>query len=263
MIKGNQKNKVKTSLLNLKRNELKDITLLDINYRTVISFSLLGEEIPILIKLEDIKYKDIRSDFKVRGKEVPIISSILLEEGNNVLVDTLFNSIEWKAFDILDDEYYSEKVKEIEKKHTKNFICNRYLIDKEISELEKEVIYNLKIYILEKSLVEKELQSELVRIYMKIRDIQNNIINEFNDVIDNIMNFDDDKSINFNDYFLVMLKTGIMSKVPLFKENLGKSFDEYSYREIKLRISFEHKETLLNANKMRMMMPIMARSLLF
>ena len=98
---------------------------------------------------------------------------------------------------------------------------------------------------------------------MKIRNIQNNIINEFNDVIDNIMNFDDDKSINFNDYFLVMLKTGIMSKVPLFKENLGKSFDEYSYREIKLRISFEHKETLLNANKMRMMMPIMARSSLF
>ena len=51
MKENNQNNEVKTSLLNLKKSELKDITLLDINYRTVISFSLLGEEIHLLIKL--------------------------------------------------------------------------------------------------------------------------------------------------------------------------------------------------------------------
>ena len=88
---NNQNNKVKTSLLNLKKGELKDITLLDINYRTVISFSLLGEEIPILIRLEDIKYRDVRGDFKVWGSEVPIISSILLEEGNHILRNTNIN----------------------------------------------------------------------------------------------------------------------------------------------------------------------------
>lgn len=260
---NNQNNKVRTSLLNLKKSELKDITLLDINYRTVVSFSLLGEEIPILIKLEDIKYRDVRGDFKIRGSEVPIISSILLEEGNNIIVDTIFNFIEWKAFDILDDDYYKMKVKNIENKYTENEIKNRYYIDKEIKKLEKEVIYNLKIYIKEKSLVEKNLQAELIKIYNKIKEIQNKIITEFNDTIDDIMNFEDDKSINFNDYFLVMLKTSIVSGQPLFKENIGKSFDEFSYREIKLRISFEHKETLLNANKMKMMLPIMAKSSLF
>lgn len=260
---NNQNNKVRTSLLNLKKSELKDITLLDINYRTVVSFSLLGEEIPILIKLEDIKYRDVRGDFKIRGSEVPIISSILLEEGNNIIVDTIFNFIEWKAFDILDDDYYKMKVKNIENKYTENGIKNRYYIDKELKKLEKEVIYNLKIYIIEKSLVEKNLQAELIKIYSEIKEIQNKIVTEFNDIIDDIMNFEDDKSINFNDYFLVMLKTSIISGQPLFKENIGKSFDEFSYREIKLRISFEHKETLLNANKMKMMLPIMAKSSLF
>lgn len=260
---NNQNNKVKTSLLNLKKSELKDITLLDINYRTVISFSLLGEEIPILIKLEDIKYRDVRGDFKVRGSEVPIISSILLEEGNTILVDTIFNYIEWKAFDILDDDYYKNKVKEIGDKYTENEIKNRYYIDKELDKLEKEVIYNLKVYITEKSLVEKELQVELIKIYNKIKEIQNDIISEFNDIIDDIMNFDDDKSINFGDYFLVMLKTSIVSGQPIFKENVGKSFDEFSYREIKLRISFEHKETMLNANRMKMMLPVMAKSSIF
>lgn len=260
MKENNQNNKVKTSLLNLKKSELKDITLLDINYRTVISFSLLGEEVPILIRLEDIKYRDIRGDFKIRGSEVPVISTILLEEGNNILINTLFECVEWKAFEILDDEYYSIKVKEIEEKYTENEIINRYYIDKEIEKLKEEVIYNLKVYILEKSLVDKELQNELIKIYNKIKEIQSNIVTEFNDIIDDIMNFDDDKSINFNDYFLVMLKTSILSGKPLFKENIGKSFDEFSYREIKLRISFEHKETMLNANKMKMMLPIMARS---
>lgn len=260
---NNQNNKVRTSLLNLKKSELKDITLLDINYRTVVSFSLLGKEIPILIKLEDIKYRDVRGDFKIRGSEVPIISSILLEEGNNIIVDTIFNFIEWKAFDILDDDYYKIKVKNIENKYTENGIKNRYYIDKEIKKLEKEVIYNLKVYIIEKSLVEKNLQAELIKIYSEIKEIQNKIVTEFNDIIDDIMNFEDDKSINFNDYFLVMLKTSIISGQPLFKENIGKSFDEFSYREIKLRISFEHKETLLNANKMKMMLPIMAKSSLF
>ena len=260
MKENNQNNEVKTSLLNLKKSELKDITLLDINYRTVISFSLLGEEIPILIKLENIKYRDVKGDFKVRGSEVPVISSILLEEGNSIIVNTLFECIEWRAFDILDDEYYSIKVKDIEEKYTEDEIINRYYVDKEVEKLKNEVIYNLKVYILEKSLVEKELQIELIKIYNKIKEIQNNIVTEFNDIIDDIMNFDDDKSINFNDYFLVMLKTSILSGKPIFKENIGKSFDDFSYREIKLRISFEHKETMLNANRMKMMLPVMAKS---
>jgi hypothetical protein len=263
MRKDQKKDKVENSLLNLKQSELKDITLLDINYRMVISFSLLGDEVPILIRLKDIKYRDVRSDLQIRGSDVPIIATILFEEGSRLLVDTIFNYVEWEVFDILDDDYYKNLVYEIENKYTNNGIQNRLKIDKEIKELKDEVIYNLKSFILDKVLIDKELQQELMQIYNEIREVQNKIIEEFNDVLDNIMNFEDDKSINFTDYFTVMLKTGIVnSNVPLFEENIGKAFTDYSYREIKLRISFEHKETMLNANRMKVMLPVMARSMI-
>lgn len=259
-----QKDKVDNSLLKLKKNELKDITLLDINYRMVISFSLIGEEIPLLIRLKDIKYRDVRNDLKIRGDEVSIISSLLFEEGCKILVDNFFKYIEWEAFDILDDDYYKEKVKEIELKYTKDYIQNRYKIDKEVEELKNEIIYNLKVFILEKMLVDKELQQELMEIYNTIRETQYKMVEEFNEVIESIMDFEDDKSISFNDYFTVMLKTSIInSNVPIFDENIGKAFNEYSYREVKLRISFEHKETMLNSNRMKMMLPVMARTSLF
>lgn len=263
MRKDQKKDKVENSLLNLKQSELKDITLLDINYRMVISFSLLGDEVPILIRLKDIKYRDVRSDLQIRGSDVPIIATILFEEGSRLLVDTIFNYIEWEVFDILDDDYYKNLVYEIENKYTNNGIQNRLKIDKEIKELKDEVIYNLKSFILDKVLIDKELQQELMQIYNEIREVQNKIIEEFNEVLDKIMNFEDDKSINFTDYFTVMLKTGIVnSNVPLFEENIGRAFTDYSYREIKLRISFEHKETMLNANRMKVMLPVMARSMI-
>ena len=263
MRKDQKKDKVENSLLNLKQSELKDITLLDINYRMVISFSLLGDEVPILIRLKDIKYRDVRSDLQIRGSDVPIIATILFEEGSRLLVDTIFNYIEWEVFDILDDDYYKNLVCEIENKYTNNGIQNRLKIDKEIKELKDEVIYNLKSFILDKVLIDKELQQELMQIYNEIREVQNKIIEEFNEVLDKIMNFEDDKSINFTDYFTVMLKTGIVnSNVPLFEENIGRAFTDYSYREIKLRISFEHKETMLNANRMKVMLPVMARSMI-
>ena len=163
----------------------------------------------------------------------------------------------------MDDDYYKNLVCEIENKYTNNGIQNRLKIDKEIKELKDEVIYNLKSFILDKVLIDKELQQELMQIYNEIREVQNKIIEEFNEVLDKIMNFEDDKSINFTDYFTVMLKTGIVnSNVPLFEENIGRAFTDYSYREIKLRISFEHKETMLNANRMKVMLPVMARSMI-
>ena len=264
-MRNNQtKDKVENSLLNLKQSELKDITLLDINYRMVISFSLIGEEIPILIKFKDIKYRDVRSDLEIRGDEVPIIANILFEEGSRILVDTLFSYIEWEAFDILDDEYYKKKIKDIENRYTDNGLQNRYKIDKEVRELKNEVIYNLKMFILDRVLVDRDLQYEIMEIYNKIKEVQHKIIEEFNETLEKIMNFEDEKNINFTDYFTVMLKTSIInSNAPIFEENVGKAFSDYSYREIKLRIAFEHKETMLNANRLKMMLPAMSlRSIL-
>lgn len=264
-MRNNQtKDKVENSLLNLKQSELKDITLLDINYRVVISFSLLGEEIPILIRFKDIKYRDVRSDLEIRGDEVPIIANILFEEGSRILVDTLFSYIEWEAFDVLDDEYYKKKIKDIENRYTDNGLQNRYKIDKEVRELKNEVIYNLKMFILDRVLVDRDLQYEIMEIYNKIKEVQHKIIEEFNETLEKIMNFEDEKNINFTDYFTVMLKTSIInSNAPIFEENVGKAFSDYSYREIKLRIAFEHKETMLNANRLKMMLPAMSlRSML-
>lgn len=264
-MRNNQtKDKVENSLLNLKQSELKDITLLDINYRMVISFSLIGEEIPILIKFKDIKYRDVRSDLEIRGDEVPIIANILFEEGSRILVDTLFSYIEWEAFDVLDDEYYKKKIKNIEDRYTDNGLQNRYKIDKEVRELKNEVIYNLKMFILDRVLVDRDLQYEIMEIYNKIKEVQHKIIEEFNETLEKIMNFEDEKNINFTDYFTVMLKTSIInSNAPIFEENVGKAFSDYSYREIKLRIAFEHKETMLNANRLKMMLPAMSlRSML-
>lgn len=259
-MRNNQtKDKVENSLLNLKQSELKDITLLDINYRMVISFSLIGEEIPILIRFKDIKYRDVRSDLEIRGDEVPIIANILFEEGSRILVDTLFSYIEWEAFDILDDEYYKKKIKDIENRYTDNGLQNRYKIDKEVRELKNEVIYNLKMFILDRVLVDRDLQYEIMEIYNKIKEVQHKIIEEFNETLEKIMNFEDEKNINFTDYFTVMLKTSIInSNAPIFEENVGKAFSDYSYREIKLRIAFEHKETMLNANRLKMMLPAMS-----
>ena len=259
-MRNNQtKDKVENSLLNLKQSELKDITLLDINYRMVISFSLIGEEIPILIRFKDIKYRDVRSDLEIRGDEVPIIANILFEEGSRILVDTLFSYIEWEAFDVLDDEYYKKKIKDIEDRYTDNGLQNRYKIDKEVRELKNEVIYNLKMFILDRVLVDRDLQYEIMEIYNKIKEVQHKIIEEFNETLEKIMNFEDEKNINFTDYFTVMLKTSIInSNAPIFEENIGKAFNDYSYREIKLRIAFEHKETMLNANRLKMMLPAMS-----
>ena len=179
-----------------------------------------------------------------------------------MLVESVFNFIEWEAFDLLEDDYYKERVREIENRNTRDEIQNRYIIDKEIKDLETEIIYNLKSYIIDKILIDNEIQAELMSIYNEIKNIQHKMLNEFNDVIQKIMNFDDEKAITFSEYFTVMLKTSIVNNNnPIFPENIGKAFTDFSYREVKLRISFEHKETMLNSNRMKVMLPIMQKSI--
>ena len=120
------------------------------------------------------------------------------------------------------------------------------------------------MFVLDRVLVDRDLQYEIMGIYNKIIEIRHKIIEEFNDTLEKIMKYDDEKNINFTDYFTVMLKTSIInSNAPIFEENIGKAFNDYSYREIKLRIAFEHKETMLIANRLKMMLPVMsARSML-
>ena len=133
----------------------------------------------------------------------------------------------------------------------------------EISILMNELCYEYSCEIkkmLEKGCTKDDLTSVTLELNRKVNHLKE-ISNEFNEIIESIMDYEDDKSISFNDYFTVMLKTSIInSNVPIFDENIGKAFNEYSYREVKLRISFEHKETMLNSNRMKMMLPVMAKT---
>lgn len=258
-----EKAKEKT-LLELKSSDIKDITLLDISHRIVISFSLLDETVPLLIKLEDIKYKDVRDEIKTSGESVPQMASVLYEDGMELIVNDFFNCIEWKVFDILDNDYCKDEVESIHNKYTFNGIKDWYNIDKELKLLKEKVIYNLKVFIIDKCLVDMDLQKEIIDIYLKIKDIRNKMIVEFKEILSKLLDFDDSKSISFTTYFSVMLKSSIVNATtPIFKENLGRAFTDYSFREIELKMSYELKESQLNNNRLTMMMPLMAQSSLF
>lgn len=257
--------KPENSLLNLNKDELKDITLLDINYRTVISFSLFEGEIPLLIRLQDIKYRDVRADLNIRGESVTSIESMIVDEGIEILVNIIFSFIEWKAFDIFDgNDIYLDKIKELEENNIQDGYINRYVVDNEIEKMKNELIYNFRMFVIDRASIDTGVQNELKNIYNKIKNIQSSIINEFTEVLDNIMKYDDEKNINFTEYFTIMLKSSIINNSStIFPENLGKAYVDYSFREIKLRLAFEHKETMLNANKMKMSIPLFAKSSLF
>lgn len=248
--------KNKDTLLNLNKDKVKDITLLDINYRTLVSFSLLGDEIPLLIKLENIKYTDTRTNLQLNGIITSDVSKNIEDESIKYLVDIFFDCIEWGSFDFEEEfEYYKEKKNNIIEKNTYELkngvsILNQKQINKELNIIFDEIIYNLKYYIVGKVLVDLEVRDELFKVYKEIEKIQTKIINEFNEVVDKIMEYEDEKNYNFKDLFQVMLKSVISSNSVIFRENIGKAFVDFSYREIKLRLAYEIKETSLNNNKM-------------
>ncbi len=264
-LKNKEEKEKQNSLFHLTSKDVSDISVLDMNYRIVVDFSPLGEKIPLLIKLEDIKYTETTNKIDTNGEVLYEIFSKIREENLAKIIDSFFNVIEWEVFNFEDSD---EDLRDIKNKIIKNNtrhtaygeVLNNKKIDKEWREVVEETIYNLKLDILDRCFVDTDIENELFIIFNKIHKVKVKLINEFNDLVDTIMDFENDKDIFFNNIFTVMLKAGVVNSTqPIFKENVGKAFTEYSYREIKLRMSFEHKETMLNSNKMNQMLPLVAR----
>lgn len=264
-LKNKEEKEKQNNLFHLTSKDVSDISVLDMNYRIVVDFSPLGEKIPLLIKLEDIKYTETTNKIDTNGEVLYEIFSKIREENLAKIIDSFFNVIEWEVFNFEDSD---EDLRDIKNKIIKNNtrhtaygeVLNNKKIDKEWREVVEETIYNLKLDILDRCFVDTDIENELFIIFNKIHKVKVKLINEFNDLVDTIMDFENDKDIFFNNIFTVMLKAGVVNSTqPIFKENVGKAFTEYSYREIKLRMSFEHKETMLNSNKMNQMLPLVAR----
>lgn len=264
-LKNKEEKEKQNNLFHLTSKDVSDISVLDMNYRIVVDFSPLGEKIPLLIKLEDIKYTETTNKIDTNGEVLYEIFSKIREENLAKIIDSFFNVIEWEVFNFEDSD---EDLRDIKNKIIKNNtrhtaygeVLNNKKIDKEWREVVEETIYNLKLDILDRCFVDTDIENELFVIFNKIHKVKVKLINEFNDLVDTIMDFENDKDIFFNNIFTVMLKAGVVNSTqPIFKENVGKAFTEYSYREIKLRMSFEHKETMLNSNKMNQMLPLVAR----
>lgn len=264
-LRNKEEKEKQNSLFHLSSKDISDISVLDMNYRIVVDFSPLGEKIPLLIKLEDIKYTETTNKIDTNGEVLYEIFSKIREENLTKIIDSFFNVIEWEVFNFEDsDEDLMDIKNKIILKNTRHTaygdVLNNKKIDKEWREVVEETIYNLKLDILDRCFVDTDIENELFVIFNKIHKVKVKLINEFNELVDTIMDFENDKDIFFNNIFTVMLKAGVVNSTqPIFKENVGKAFTEYSYREIKLRMSFEHKETMLNSNKMNQMLPLVAR----
>ncbi len=264
-LRNKEEKEKQNSLFHLSSKDISDISVLDMNYRIVVDFSPLGEKIPLLIKLEDIKYTETTNKIDTNGEVLYEIFSKIREENLTKIIDSFFNVIEWEVFNFEDsDEDLRDIKNKIILKNTRHTaygdVLNNKKIDKEWREVVEETIYNLKLDILDRCFVDTDIENELFVIFNKIHKVKVKLINEFNELVDTIMDFENDKDIFFNNIFTVMLKAGVVNSTqPIFKENVGKAFTEYSYREIKLRMSFEHKETMLNSNKMNQMLPLVAR----
>ena len=263
-LKANDK-KENDTLLRLKKGDIRDLTLLDIKYRLISPFPFIGDNVPFLIELSKIKYLDTRQNLDMKGEITYEVHSLLLEQGITSIINSLFDLIVWDVIDFSEYEYYNYYYKLLVKKHTlklgKQEIINQLELDKDLEKLKQEVIYNFKDLITARVMIDTEIEQELHKIFSEITKTKAKILSEFQDIVNELMNYEDNKSINFNTSFTVMLKTSIINNpTPIFPENVGKAFTDYSFREVVLRMAFENKETMLNNNKMNLMLPVMAKS---
>lgn len=266
----------KNNLLNINKKDVKEITMLDLKYNMVISLPEIADNIPITIKLSDIKYKQTRYDLKTNDDFSVEFLSMLEEETIFNMIDNIFKYVHWETIDFSESfDYYSKKLKDIVEKNTYYYdnenniedvttFVNYANVDREKEQLTKDIIYNIKVYIRDKVITDVEYRKKLANEYYEILKIQEKLVLQFNDIVNDLMDYNNEKDIFFHEDFMVMLKTAIVnSNVPIFSENIGRAFEDYSYREIRLRMNYEYKETRLNLNKMTQFAPIVAKGSLF
>ena len=103
-LKNKEEKEKQNSLFHLTSKDISDISVLDMNYRIVVDFSPLGEKIPLLIKLEDIKYTETTNKIDTNGEVLYEIFSKIREENLTKIIDSFFNVIEWEVFNFEDSD---------------------------------------------------------------------------------------------------------------------------------------------------------------
>ena len=229
-----------------KRNNenIADFTLLEIYKRDYLSF--LGTVYPIKVHIKDIQWFNFFHRLNEEDQYDISLASWIQEKNTEELLDTIFKCIEWELTEILkeDREYESALLKEITK-------IGEWVDYKNLHELQEKAIekvtYSLKYTILVKSSQDKQIRSGLEEAYMQIYSIQSELLEEFSKTCTKYMRMEEKEDKVFVNQFQMYMKTAIMRNIdPIFPENIGKSYMDYSFREVKLRTLFEQKEYHIN-----------------
>ena len=227
--------------------------------RLIIHIPKIDVQLPILVTLSSIKYKEVSYDLKVEGVTLPEVNNMLLEDGMRKSIDVIFDSVEWNAVDfegLIVSMFGGDFLKNIENTCNIEGFFDYYLYDKSIENMRDRVLYNLKEMIFDTMSNDRDFEFHIYNSVNKIREVQTKIIREFNNITDKILTPEKDV-VFFNTSFLVMCKVAITRGLVIFPENNNTSAVELSYREIRIRMMFESAEAQINANKMVKFAPLM------
>ena len=236
-----------------------DLSSLDLKERLIIHIPKIDVQLPILVTLSSIKYKEVSYDLKVEGVTLPEVNNMLLEDGMRKSIDVIFDSVEWNAVDfegLIVSMFGGDFLKNIENTCNIEGFFDYYLYDKSIENMRDRVLYNLKEMIFDTMSNDRDFEFHIYNSVNKIREVQTKIIREFNNITDKILTPEKDV-VFFNTSFLVMCKVAITRGLVIFPENNNTSAVDLSYREIRIRMMFESAEAQINANKMVKFAPLM------
>ena len=236
-----KKNPTSNDFLSLELYEFSNIVLKDIEY-------------PIFVHIKDIKWFEfsytIREEDEAFYGVVEYLSKSILEKG----IDKIVNCILWETLDIelLDEEYskiYEKEINSVE--------VNYVLLEIERKKAIDRYKFNFKFQLLNESYLNSDLKDEIMKINEHIFSIQERLIFEFNNIVesDNFMRMSRQEDTHFKNMIQIFVKSGVgrMGGLSFFPENQKKSYYEFSFREIRLRMLFENKEYILNDKNLNML----------
>ena len=229
---------------NIKNKHIADFTSLEIYKRDYLYF--LGNVYPIKVHIKNIQWFNFFHKLNEEDQYNVNIAQWVQEKNIEELLDTIFESIEWDLTDIVEEDSEYKIAFLVETQKVKDWVNYKALEDKKIEALSR-ITHSLKHTLILKSLQEKDIKNEIEQAYMQIYSIQSEIIEEFSDTCYKSMRMDEKEDKVFVNQFQMYMKTAILRNIiPIFPENIGKSYMDYSFREVKIRTLFEQKEYQIN-----------------
>ena len=164
-----------------------DLSSLDLKERLIIHIPKIDVQLPILVTLSSIKYKEVSYDLKVEGVTLPEVNNMLLEDGMRKSIDVIFDSVEWNAVDfegLIVSMFGGDFLKNIENTCNIEGFFDYYLYDKSIENMRDRVLYNLKEMIFDTMSNDRDFEFHIYNSVNKIREVQTKIIREFNNILE-------------------------------------------------------------------------------